>query len=146
MNQAEVAKKVREKFQTMRELTTMVGRKFSNSLLICGPGGMGKSYTTVNTLVDLGIDFQMLRGYASPAAFYNFLHEHSDRLLVVDDCDNIFKDQVGLNMLKAVLETTEVRRVSWQTTSTVVSVDSFDFTGQIIFLTNLNPHLLSRHM
>ena len=146
MNQAEVSNKVREKFRTIQELTLMVGRKFSNSLLLCGPGGMGKSFSTVKTLNQAGICFQLLRGYASPAAFYNFLHEHSDQLIVIDDCDNIFKDMIGLNMLKAVLETAEVRRVAWHTTSGVVSVGEFDFTGQIIFLTNLNPHGLSKHM
>lgn len=146
MDKKETTKKVTEKFWTLRELTQMVGQGFSNSLLVCGPGGMGKSYTVLETLAEQDINYQMLRGFASPAAFYNFLYEHSDELIVIDDCDNIFKDMTGLNILKAVLETAEIRRVAWISPSPLVDIDQFDFTGRIIFLTNLNLTRLSKHM
>lgn len=135
-----------EKYQTLEELTRMVAGGFSNSLLVYGSGGTGKTHTVTSVLNTDGIDFAILRGYASPSAFYNFLYTHREGLVVIDDCDNIFKDATGLNILKAVLETDDVRRVSWETPSRVVIASTFEFTGQIIFLTNYNFTRLSGHM
>jgi hypothetical protein len=62
---------------------------------------------------------------------------------VFDDADSIFFDDVSLNLLKSVCDTTEKRRVSWLSEGTLVDEEtavriprSFDFNGTIIFISN----------
>lgn len=135
-----------DKFNTLRELILMVANGYSHSLLCFGRGATGKSYTAVEALHQANKRYVLLKGYSSPAAFYNFLYEHRRDLILIDDCDSVFKDITGLNILKAVLETSEERRVSWLTPSPVINVNTFEFEGRIIFLSNLETSQLSAHM
>ena len=64
-------------------------------------------------------------------------------VVVFDDADAIFFDDVSLNLLKAVCDTTERRRVSWLSEGKLIDDEtavmiprSFDFEGTIIFISN----------
>jgi len=72
---------------------------------------------------------------------YHYRHENS--VIVFDDADAIFFDDVSLNLLKAVCDTTERRRVSWLSEGKLIDDESaeiiprtFDFEGTIIFISN----------
>jgi hypothetical protein len=140
------SRSVRECFATMAELSLVVANKHSNSLLIRGPGGTGKTFTVLETLKGKDKPFALLRGYSTPVQFYNFVYDNRNGLIVVDDCDEVFSDITGLNILKAVLDTSDVRDVSWLSSSGIPRVPSFQFRGRIIFLTNLSLERLSSHM
>jgi hypothetical protein len=60
---------------------------------------------------------------------------------VFDDCDSILLDDVALNILKAALDTSKKRTISWNTDSRLLRSegvpDKFDFKGGAIFITNL---------
>jgi len=69
---------------------------------------------------------------------YRLLFEHSRQRLVFDDCDNIFKDSDSINLLKAALDSYDVRTVSWHSSRLPDDLESsFQFEGQIIFVSNL---------
>lgn len=132
--------------KTLAELTMVVAEKHSNSLLVRGAGGTGKTHGVTETLTKAGIPFVTLKGYTTPVTFYNLLYDNRAKLVVVDDCDSVFGDSVGLSILKAVLDTYEVRQVSWQSAGSVPRVPKFNFTGQIIFISNMPLEKLSAHM
>ena len=81
---------------------------------------------------------------------YKLLWENrqSHQTLVFDDCDSVFEDAVGLNLLKAALELSKSRRICWMSEKEFVDEDGgqipnwFDYEGQIIFLTNIDFHEL----
>jgi len=133
-------------FDNLSDFTRVVSGKHSNSLLVRGPGGIGKTYTIQDTLDKDETPYVILKGYSAPAAFYNYLHRHRDSLIILDDCDNIFDEKVGLNVLKAVLDTYDTRQVSWNSTTAVVDKKHFTFNGQIIFISNLSLRRLSGHL
>jgi hypothetical protein len=131
-------------FQILPDLVKVVAQKLSNGLLVVGPGGVGKSYTVMETLRDSaleeGMDFFRVPGYASPLGLYSLLWERQNKLIVFDDCDAIFRDEHGINILKSVLDTLPCRLVSWRSAHAKVPVPEFTFSGQIIFISNMDPN------
>ena len=64
-----------------------------------------------------------------------------DNVIVFDDCDSIFADELSLNILKAALDSKKTRRIHWNTDSFKLRnegvPDSFEFKGSAIFITNI---------
>lgn len=137
---------VRELFDTLAELTLVVGEHHANALMVRGGGGTGKTWTVRETLTRKEIAFETLKGYSTPLALFNLLYQNRTKLIVVDDCDNIFSDVVGLNILKAVLDSYPVRTVCWNSTGSAPDVSSFNFEGQVIFISNMGLDKISSHM
>jgi len=79
----------------------------------------------------------------SAIGLYSKLYEFSDSksIIVFDDCDSILLDDVSLNILKAALDTSKKRTISWNTDSRVLRSEGvpnkFDFKGGAVFITNL---------
>lgn len=131
-------------FKNMSELVKVIAGKFSNGLFIVGPGGTGKTFTVMQTLErDLnlvqGQQFIRIPGYSTPLSLYQTLYANLDKLIVFDDCDSIFKDVNGLNILKSALDTLRVRKIAYHSNSPLVPVPEFIFQGQVIFISNLDP-------
>lgn len=114
------------------------------SLVVTGQPGIGKTYTVQETLDRLGktedIDYVLIKGHSTPFSLYKTLYDNSTGLIVFDDCDSVFDTELGANILKAVLDTTGRRKVSWKSTERTLQEypDNFEFTGQVIFLSNLS--------
>ena len=64
-----------------------------------------------------------------------------DNVIVFDDCDSIFSDELSLNILKAALDSKKNRTIHWNTDSFKLRnegvPDSFQFKGSAIFITNV---------
>ena len=79
----------------------------------------------------------------SAIGLYTKLYEYSDKgnVVVFDDCDSVLLDDLALNILKAALDTSKKRRISWNTDSTYLRKegipDSFEFNAGAIFITNI---------
>jgi hypothetical protein len=62
-------------------------------------------------------------------------------VIVFDDCDSIFNDELSLNILKAALDSKKSRKIHWNTDSFKLRnegvPDCFDFKASAIFITNL---------
>lgn len=131
-------------FVMMPDLIRVVARKFANGLFIVGPGGVGKTFTVMQTIESEGLiedkEYIRIPGYSTPLALYNTLYYNKDRLIIFDDCDSIFGDLAGLNILKAVLDTLPIRKVSWRSTANKAITKDFVFQGQIIFISNMDPN------
>jgi hypothetical protein len=90
-----------------------------------------------------GRKFGMEKGAASAIGLYKLLFEYANEgsVLVLDDCDSVLYDETSLNLLKAALDSSPKRFLSWRSESSVLRregiPDKFEFKGSIIFITNL---------
>ena len=130
-------------FEVMADLAKAVATKHGNGLIIIGAGGLGKTWTVMEAVASAelreGHDYIRIPGYSTPLALFNTLYKHSSKLIIFDDCDSIFKDLTGLNILKSTLDTLPRREVHWRSTGTRAEVEDFEFTGRVIFISNMNP-------
>ena len=117
----------------------------------------GKTETTERTLKEFGKSdgdgYIKVAGSATPAGIYRILFKHRKDTILFDDCDSALQDQEGRNLFKAASDTKRVRKISWlKGGKSYVDPDdydwdaeepgdelprSFEFTGQIIFISNL---------
>jgi len=132
-----------ERFEYVRHLVDMVQAGISPSLLITGIAGIGKTFLVkerfeINGKKE-GMDYNFVQGHSSPMGLYKFLHDHRDQTTVFDDCDSVFGEQTSINILKSALDSYDVRKVCWLSTKMPEDVEpEFEFTGQIIFISNIN--------
>ena len=131
-----------ERFEYVGMMVDMVAMGISPSVLITGLSGIGKSFIVRSRLEENGFvegqDYLKISGHSTPMGLYTLLHDHRDQCLVFDDCDSIFKEESSVNILKAALDSYDVRTVCWQSTRLPDELDpSFEFKGQIIFVSNL---------
>ena len=125
--------RIAERFQILDLLTEscMVGN--SRSLIVSGPAGLGKSFTVERTLAQWdpnGVNHTIVKGYVRATGLIKLLYQFREegQVVVFDDADTIFFDDTSLNLLKAVCDTTERRRVSWLSEGKLMD----DETGEII--------------
>ena len=145
---AEIDARIAERFEILDVLTeaTTVGN--SRALIVSGPAGLGKSYTIEKRLADWDPsehNHTIVKGYVRATGLVKLLYQYRNegQVIVFDDADSIFFDDISLNLLKAVCDTTERRRVSWLSEGKLFDDDtatllprSFDFNGAIIFISN----------
>jgi hypothetical protein len=134
-------------FNNLRNLTRMVGKGLQPSLVITGMAGMGKTHIVKETLGDLGLresfEFVHFKGRATAAGLYITLYENSDKIIVLDDCDSVFKDEDAVNILKGALDSYDTRRISYITSRELKDSyqnpvpRQFEFTGRVIFISNI---------
>ena len=81
----------------------------------------------------------VIRGFSTPKALYETLFEFKDKILILDDADQVFRDPLGSNLLKAALDDKKVRVINWNTSREDEDVPNrFTYTGKIIFISNLS--------
>ena len=135
--------RIAERYAYFERITALlVASQLDGGLIVSGPPGLGKSFTVERELKRAKIKYTSLRGSISAAGLYLTLWNNRDGFLVLDDIDAVFDDIEALNLLKAVLDTTGTRRVSWQKQAQWLESEdipqSFDFNGTIAFCTNID--------
>ena len=113
------------------------------ALIVSGPPGLGKTYTIEQELDKSGTDVDIIRGTVSAVGLYQALYRMSDGgVVVLDDCDTVFRDEETLNILKIVLDSSEKRMVSWRKMADWLEKENipneFEFTGSVVFCTNID--------
>ena len=139
-------------FSNLERLTKMVGRGIQPSLVITGGAGLGKTYLVKKTLTDMGLEeakqFVHFKGRATAAGLFVTLYENCDKIIVLDDCDSVFKDMDAVNILKAALDSYDTRKLSYISTKPLKDAYGdpvprhFEFTGKIIFISNISQSKL----
>ena len=139
-------------FNNLSALTRMVGRGVQPSLVVTGMAGMGKTHIVKNTLIELGLkessDFVHFKGRATPAGLFITLYQNSDKVIILDDCDSVFKDEDAVNILKAALDSYDTRKISYISSKQLKDEygdpipSHFEFTGRIIFISNISQNKL----
>lgn len=144
----QVETRIAERFDILETLTEACISGNSRALVVSGPAGLGKSYTVEQKLSQWdpnGVNHIIVKGYVRATGLLKTLYSYREagQVVVFDDADAIFFDDVSLNILKAVCDTTERRRVSWLSEAKFVDEESgelvprsFDFDGTVIFISN----------
>ena len=147
----EIIERLRERFDMLQDMTKAVKKGDVRAMIVSGPPGVGKSHGIEEvldryaTLEQLGArrTHQVVKGAMSPIGLYCKLYSMADagNVVVFDDCDSIFNDELSLNILKAALDSKKRRMIHWNTDSFKLRnegvPDSFEFKASAIFVTNL---------
>lgn len=151
-----------ETMEDIYQISRRVAAGAFNSLFISGRAGTGKTYNVEKAMHDEGLeegeDWVLVSGAASPIMMFKKFYQYRTKTLVFDDCDSVFRDENGRNMLKAALDTKAVRKISWLKKSSTVFdpkdfennpeaefnaleaglvPNKFEFAGRVIFISNL---------
>ena len=97
-------------FEDIKTLTKFVAQGGSKSLIVCGMGGIGKTYEFTSTLRKIygepGDKYTYHSGAKiSPRSFYSAVFRERDMLQVWDEADSILKQDDTIMMLKPALDT-----------------------------------------
>jgi len=148
----ETIERLRERFEMLEDMTRAAKKGDVRAMIVSGPPGVGKSHGVekvlgkhdlIAQLGDRPAKYQVVKGAMSPIGLYCKLFNYADKdnVLVFDDCDSIFSDELSLNILKAALDSKKTRTIHWNTDSFKLRnegvPDSFEFKGSAIFITNL---------
>jgi hypothetical protein len=148
----DIIERTRLRFEILKDMTKAVKTGDVRAMIVTGPPGVGKSFGVEEVLAKDDLfdmmgqrkpKYEIVKGAMSPIGLYKKLYEFSDskHILVFDDCDSILLDDVALNILKAALDSSKKRTISWNTDSRLLRSegipDRFDFKGGAIFITNL---------
>lgn len=134
-------------FSNLERLTKMVGRGIQPSLVVTGMAGMGKTHIVKETLAEMGLteskEFVHFKGRATAAGLFVTLYENSDKIIILDDCDSVFRDDDAVNILKGALDSYDTRKISYITSKPLKDEYGeplprhFEFTGKVIFISNI---------
>ena len=148
----ETIERLRERFDMLEDMTKATKKGDVRAMIVSGPPGVGKSHGVekvlgkhdlIATLGERAPKYEVVKGAMSAIGLYCKLYKMADKdnVIVFDDCDSIFSDELSLNILKAALDSKKTRRIHWNTDSFKLRnegvPDSFEFKGSAIFITNI---------
>jgi hypothetical protein len=148
----EIIEKTRARFQVLTDMTKAVKAGDVRAMIVTGPPGVGKSFGVeevltkddlFNALGERKPRYEIVKGAMSAIGLYAKLYEFSGEknVIVFDDCDSVLLDDLSLNILKAALDSSKKRTISWNTDSRLLRSegipDRFEFKAGAIFITNI---------
>jgi len=148
----ELIEKTRARFEVLTDMTKAVKAGDVHAMIVTGPPGVGKSFGVeevltkddlFNTLGERKPRYEIVKGAMSAIGLYAKLYEFSaeKNVIVFDDCDSVLLDDLSLNILKAALDSSKKRTISWNTDSRLLRSegipDRFEFKAGAIFITNI---------
>ena len=147
----QIIERLRSRFSMLSDMTKAVKKGDVRAMIVSGPPGVGKShgveevldrYKTLEALGG-GKKYEVIKGAMSPIGLYCKLYNMADKgnVVVFDDCDSIFQDDLSLNILKAALDSKGRRMIHWNTDSFKLRNEGvpgcFEFKASAIFITNM---------
>ena len=148
----QIMDRIGKRFKILDDMTRAAKEGDIKAMIVSGPPGVGKSYGVEEQLNKDSVfeeiggqrrKFEVVKGAMSAIGLYAKLYKYSDpkNVVVFDDCDSVLLDDLSLNILKAALDTSKKRYISWNTDSRLLRSegipDRFEFKGSAIFITNI---------
>lgn len=148
----EAMDRIAKRFAVLDEMTKAAINSDIRAMIVSGPPGVGKSFgvetqlekaSMFDKLAGKRVRYEIVKGAMTALGLYAQLYKYSDKknVLVFDDCDSVFQDELSLNILKAALDSGKRRRICWNSDSSMLRregiPDQFNFEGSAIFITNL---------
>lgn len=142
----EVEAQIKEYFDALEDLTLATVMGANKSLIVSGKAGVGKSHGVFKVAKAFADDYVSISGFTQATGLYRTLYENRKEgsVIIFDDCDDVFKNETCMNILKAVCDMSDRRTVSWMSETNMRDEfgerlpRSFQFEGQIIFITNVD--------
>ena len=148
----EAMDRIKTRFNILDDMAKATIAGDIRAMIVSGPPGVGKSYgveqqmekaSLFDALTNSRTRYEVVKGAMTALGLYAVLYKYSDakNVLVFDDCDSVFQDDLALNILKAALDSGKSRRICWNSDSSLLNREgipnSFEFKGSAIFITNL---------
>jgi len=148
----QIVERLRGRFQVLKDMTKAVKEGTVRAMIVTGPPGVGKSFGVeevlsrddlFDTLGNRKPKYEIVKGAMSAVGLYSKLYHYSEKgnVIVFDDCDSVLLDDLSLNILKAALDSSKKRTISWNTDSRILRSegvpDKFEFKAGAIFITNI---------
>ena len=148
----EAMDRIATRFQILDEMSAACINSDIRAMIVSGPPGVGKSFgveqqlekaSMFDKIAGKKLRYEVVKGAMTALGLYAQLYRYSDKknVLVFDDCDSVFGDELALNILKAALDSGKRRRICWNSDSRLLREEgipnSFNFNGSAIFITNL---------
>jgi len=159
---ADIKARLRQRFKVLSDMTQAAKEGSVKAVIVSGPPGVGKSFGVeqqlakgdlFTTIAGKPPKYEIVKGAMSPIGLYMKLYEFREKgnVIVFDDCDSILFDDLSLNILKAALDSSKRRYISWNTDSRLLRTegipDRFEFKGSAIFITNIKfEHVKSKKL
>ncbi|MHC2069771.1 ATP-binding protein [Bremerella sp. T1] len=125
-----------QKVQLIRDRVRGVAHRYYTAAYLVGRPGTSKTFTVRQELEQLGIPFVLRNARMSPMGLFDFLHEHPEHVVVLDDIASLFGQGPALQILMAALDGDpgQPRKVTYKTRDKDIS---FEFSGGIIAISNV---------
>ena len=148
----EAMDRIATRFEILDEMSAACIKGDVRAMIVSGPPGVGKSFgveaqlekaSLFDKLANKRQRYEVVKGAMTALGLYAQLYRYSDKgnILVFDDCDSVFGDELALNILKAALDSGKRRRICWNSDSRLLRDEgipnSFEYKGSAIFITNL---------
>lgn len=148
----EIVERLRNRFEVLKDMTRAVKEGTVRAMIVTGPPGVGKSFGVEEVLSRDDLfdimgqrkpKYEIVKGAMSAVGLYSKLYHYSEKgnVIVFDDCDSVLLDDLSLNILKAALDSSKKRTISWNTDSRILRSegvpDRFEFKAGAIFITNI---------
>ena len=149
----EAMDRIRSRFDILDDMAAAAISGDIRAMIVSGPPGVGKSYGVEQQMIGASLfsqleknvlpRYEVVKGAMTALGLYRVLYKFSDpkNVLVFDDCDSVFTDDLALNILKAALDSGKSRKICWNSDSSLLRKEdipnSFEFKGSAIFITNL---------
>lgn len=147
-------------------LNRLIKDGFPKAVMAYGTGGVGKTFTfeklaehhkliEYDPELDMNkngdeYDYIKIGGKIGSREMQRTMYEHSDKLIVFDDCDSMWNDEGLINVLKNVLDTSGDGKCQWaqRLPETQKGLGDevpsrFKFEGRMLFITNLSKKQLA---
>ncbi len=168
----EAMARINVRYKALGRMSRMLVNGDMPSLIISGPPGLGKSHTVREALDEkgdallslqeaekMGVGdgegdevsaseitqriYDVVSGSITAVGLYQALwNTRKGGILFLDDIDEVFRDEVCLNLLKAALDSGKRRTLSWRKEAQWLEdygIDkTFDYEGHVIFATNID--------
>ena len=151
-SEVEAMDRIASRFSILDEMSAACIGGDIRAMIVSGPPGVGKSYGVERQMEKASLfdkiagkrpRFEIVKGAMTALGLYAQLYRYSDskNVLVFDDCDSVFADDLALNILKAALDSGKTRKICWNSDSRLLREEGipnqFQFNGSAIFITNL---------
>lgn len=148
----EVKERLRKRFKVLSDMTQAAMKGTVRAIIVSGPPGVGKSYGVetqlqktdlFTTIANKSPKYEVVKGAMSAIGLYKKLFEFKEvgNVIVFDDCDSVLLDDLSLNILKAALDSSKRRIISWNTDSRILRDENipnkFEFKASAIFISNI---------
>jgi hypothetical protein len=151
-SEVEAMDRIATRFAVLDEMSKACISGDIRAMIVSGPPGVGKSYgvetqmekaSMFDKIAGKKVRFNIVKGAMTALGLYAQLYKYSDKknVLIFDDCDSVFSDELALNILKAALDSGKTRKICWNSDSRLLKDEGipnmFHFNGSAIFITNI---------
>jgi len=157
--------KITDKYEQLKNFTKLVSEGSKNSLIISGEAGLSKTTTVNKTIKESDINYVWANVHIGTINdLYKILYTENGKVIIFDDTDYLIHKTKGKKFREMLLSATEIsqnrvlqlkdtkdKEIKSSNHPKGKYLQSFKFTGRLIFITNLDqkfidPSLISRSL